>query len=369
MMLLLSSVAAVAAPPRDDSGQALVVPPEQLQSGDVFHITPGEDTQLLVLSEAPLQRVAASSRRVVGYFVAPFEVYDQETPLLGCAARIPVASFATGWSAVDDVLLGPQFLDAGKYPEITFELRSVADARRVEVEPKRVKWQLRIQGDVMVKEKSLPVELSAELTWMSFTWATMNRFPGDLMTLRAALELSLSDLGLSVPGRELRGRMAEKLKLDLFLLANTTPPSKSLDPSISQAANRKHLKFLTALRDFDQPQEGYALGRALAQENWESAAALNRLAFDLLNEPDIRVRRAELAHAWATRANELTRNSDPALLDTLAQACLVRGDIRAAVDSQQKAVSAAGASPSPFVEALRAKLARYEALLASGSPP
>lgn len=349
-------------PPRDESGQTLTVPPEQLQQGDIYYFSPGDDTQLIVSSEAPIQRITASSRRVVGYMVAPFELADADNPFIGGAARIPVASLATGWSAIDDTMLGPQFFDAAKFPEITVELQNASDAKREETDSKRGRWRLTFKGALTVKDKTIPVEFPAEINWIPFSWSTMNRFPGDLLTLRATLDLKLSDIGLTVPGREYQGRVADSLKIDLYVLANTTPPYKSLDPSISQAAYRKHLRFLTSIRDLDQPAEGYALGRALAKENWDSAAALNRMAVDVLNEPDIRTRDFSLARDWAMRASELTQYKDAAILDTLAQACFLRSDMKEAADWQRKALDAAAGMPTPFVESFKAKLARYESL-------
>src|ERR1043165_10245575 len=72
-------------PPRSDAGQTLVAPKADLDRGDIYHIYGGEDAQVVVTSDAQLQRIVATSRRTVGYFVAPFDRGPNHPPIVsGC---------------------------------------------------------------------------------------------------------------------------------------------------------------------------------------------------------------------------------------------------------------------------------------------
>ena len=74
---LAIGVARADVPPRSPGGQTLVVPAEQLELGDAYYVTPGPGTQLTFTSDAPLTHIVATCNRVVGYFVAPFDMEDE----------------------------------------------------------------------------------------------------------------------------------------------------------------------------------------------------------------------------------------------------------------------------------------------------
>ena len=72
-------------PPRSQAGQTLVAPKVHLDQGEIYHIYTGEDAQLLVTSTAQLQRLTVSCRRIVGYFVTPFDRTPDQPPITaGC---------------------------------------------------------------------------------------------------------------------------------------------------------------------------------------------------------------------------------------------------------------------------------------------
>ena len=237
-------------PPRSEGGQTLEVPKEHLDLGEVYYVTPGEDTQLLCISDAPLQRVAVTCNRVVGYFVTPFEIIAGQPPLLAGALRLPIASLRAGTTQYNDVLRGPAFLNAAEYPEITFRLVRVADVALVSEENVRRRYSLTFAGELTVRDRVLELEVPVRVELIPFTWRTMARNVGELLTVRARLELKLADVGLEKPDRSFGERMADVLNLDLFLMCNTMSPEKNLDPQIKTAHVLRQLRFLTLLRDF-----------------------------------------------------------------------------------------------------------------------
>ena len=60
------------------------------------------------------------------------------------------------------------------------------------------------------------------------------------------------------------------------------------------------------------------------------------------------------------RANEITQDQNPAILDTVARVYFEKGDLQAAIKWQRKAVKHAG--ETPMAEDLAATLEKYEAL-------
>ena len=278
--LVLGDVAAAAAaadidvPPRTDAGQTLAVPGAQADAGEVYFVTPGEDTQLICTSDALLQRTVVTCNRVVGYFVAPFDLDPNQPPLLAGALRIPAASCTTGVQQYDKLLAGKPLLAAGEFPEITARLAGVTATERTAAEKKRTTYKVKLQVQISAKGKALDLELPAQVEFIPFTWRTMGRNVGELLIVRAKLELKLADLGLEKPGPEFADRVADSVSVDLFLLCNTVSPDKSLDPKFKRDEYTKYLRFLTLIRDLQDADGGYEFGRTFVRDAWDSPAGV-----------------------------------------------------------------------------------------------
>lgn len=370
---LLCAIAASGAdvPPRSDAGQSLAVPEGQLALGEVYHVLPGDDAQLVVASDAPLCRLGGVCRRVVGYLVTPFDLEEQSPPLVAGAIRIPVGSLDFGTPALNDALRGPTMLNLAEYPEITAEFLELREAKRVGKPGEPAAYDATLKTRWTVKGRSFEGEGQARLALIPFTFRTMfARYPGDVMTLRCSFTIKPAELGLEKPDRTWNERIGDEARIELFLLATTTSPDKSLDPAFPAAQNNRHLRFLTLLRDLDQPDKAYALGRKLASDLHDNAAGLNRLAYETLTEPGIRVRDPAFALAAAERANELTRHQNPSFLDTLARAHAAAGDLESAVKWMEKAVELGEKSlPPPALAPLQAALKEYRTLRPAASVP
>lgn len=77
--------------------------------------------------------------------------------------------------------------------------------------------------------------------------------------------------------------------------------------------------------------------------NAKSAPMLNQIAWQLVTSKDSsKPEVVNIAHGVATRANELAKDKDPAILDTLARATWMKGEKKKAIELQEKAVSLAG---------------------------
>ncbi len=82
-------------------------------------------------------------------------LYDAQEPVLSSVeARIAIASLTTGDRERDAAVLSPDFLDAARYPEITFASRGIRPAA-----PDRG----RITGDLTIRDVTQRVALEARL--------------------------------------------------------------------------------------------------------------------------------------------------------------------------------------------------------------
>lgn len=112
-------------------------------------------------------------------------------------------------------------------------------------------------------------------------------------------------------------------------------------------------------------KEAYAQAEPMLKTLWDDADALNEFAWFIVDPegalPDSD-RDLDLAMKAAARACELSRNEDGNILDTLARVHYLKGDLKKAVELQEKAVEhAVGAN----VEAIRKALEAYRKELAA----
>lgn len=117
-----------------------------------------------------------------------------------------------------------------------------------------------------------------------------------------------------------------------------------------------------AMSKLGKADEARAFGSGMMETYAKDEQMLNFLAWTIVDpqgdfagdtlKPD-----ADLALAAATKASALKNDTDPAILDTLARAHFVKGDIAKAVEVQTKAVDVAD---EDFKEQLRSALEEYK---------
>ena len=125
------------------------------------------------------------------------------------------------------------------------------------------------------------------------------------------------------------------------------------------APGYKITKFLLLVRDMNEPQKGYAFGREVVKDNWDTANLLNQIAWYTVDTKGIKTRDLEFAMKAAMRANELTDGEDAAILDTVARVHYEKGDLKGAVKWQRKAVEHAEEG-SGMARELSEVLIKYE---------
>lgn len=350
-------------PPRGPGGQTLRAPDVHLDAGLIYHVLPGEDTQVVFRSDARLLRIAGTCRRVVGYLVSPFDLEEGGHPVLGGAFRVPVASLTTGRTSEDRILQAKPLLRKADHPEILVRVLSSGPAQGFQEEAGvsscRVDLELRIEMNGIEKDLTVPCELA----FMPCTGATFSRGVGDFLALRSQFSVVSKDFDLLPPDPSYREKLAETIELDVFLMLNTVSPEKSLDPSVKREDHVRRLRYLTLLRDLDRPEEAYKLAHELAQEWWSDPHSLHQLVRITLDDEEIKTLDHPFLQEVMERAVELTAQSDPDVLETLAEIHVDRGDLAAALAVLDRAANRPEADGE---EGLKARLEKARDRLRNG---
>jgi len=100
------------------------------------------------------------------------------------------------------------------------------------------------------------------------------------------------------------------------------------------------VRFNVLLGQKKYPQ-AYKLAAALSDAQKDNAMLQNQLAWQMVSDENIEQRDLELAEKIARRANEASKSSDPAVVDTLARVLFMQGKKQDAIKLQEKAVKLA----------------------------
>jgi hypothetical protein len=161
-----------------------------------------------------------------------------------------------------------------------------------------------------------------------------------------------------------------KLQTDI-MQASRSGDSKKVVAVADEIAevNPKFLQFvgpmkLTALIKLDEQDKALEYGKKLlASDLSKQAQAMNGLAWAIV-DPDAKIKPSakllELAVESAKKADELVKEKDPAIADTLAKAYFDSGEVAKAVETQERAVRLAKGTPYEQDKSLAERLEQYK---------
>jgi polyisoprenoid-binding protein YceI len=116
-----------------------------------------------------------------------FDVQDVKNTLKG-EISLPTESLKTGITMRDKDLKAPKWLDAEKYPTISFKIEKVTSVKKISAN----KLTVNVLGDFNLHgaTKEIPVEVT--MTYLDESAATEAREPGDLLGVTAKFSITLS---------------------------------------------------------------------------------------------------------------------------------------------------------------------------------
>jgi len=145
--------------------------------------------QTTFFSTTPLEDITGLSGDVKGRVT--FNVNDVKT--LKGKVIVSVASIKTGIDLRDEHMRDAGWLDAAKFPEISFEIKKVSDVKVVADN----KITAKVTGNYTMKGVTKEVIADATLTYLDESETTKSRAPGDLLGVQAKFNVKLSDYGVN----------------------------------------------------------------------------------------------------------------------------------------------------------------------------
>lgn len=202
------------------------VPADAAKQGKVYHVMSGRrEKNMKFTSDAANEKIEGYSRFTVGYAVAGPD--DNMAALRGAEFRVPVASVRTGNSMRDGHLQQENWFDAAKYPNITFKVKEVKDAKPQEglKNPNVQSFGATLVGDMTIHGVTKPMEISGvKFRFLKESTASSVIGPGDLMFIECKYKVKLADFGVKNDAITDKKKVAEEIEITTSLFMSSVEP-------------------------------------------------------------------------------------------------------------------------------------------------
>ena len=161
---------------------------------------------IVFLLDAPLESINGTATGITGSVS-----FDPAAPE-STKGKVVVAveSMSVANSKMVEHMMGGKWMNAQKYPEITFELDGLSD---VVDDGKRIKGTAR--GTLSMKGVSKQMSVPVSLTYLEGKLADRQRTPGDILVIRSNFTVSRSDFGINAVAME--DKVADDVELRLSI--------------------------------------------------------------------------------------------------------------------------------------------------------
>ena len=167
--------------------------------------------QATFFSTTPLEDITGMSTDVWG--TVSFDIEDVENTLKG-EILISTASLRSGIDLRDEHIRGADWLDAEKFPTISFKIKEVAGIEKIEDNKLKVK----VLGEFTLHGVTKEVESEVTLVYLEENEMTKMRLPGDLLGVRAKINFNLSDYG--VQNMALGKKVSDEIEINVNIVGS-----------------------------------------------------------------------------------------------------------------------------------------------------
>ncbi len=172
-------------------------------------------------STAPLEEFDGTADGISGSFTLD----PQNLEATRGRIQVAVASMRTGIARRDEHLRSPDWLDAERYPFITFEIAGLKDIRFTEQSSQRVSLTATAVGTFSLHGVDKLMELPIRLTYVRESAETRKRAPGDLVMVQSEFTLSLRDFAIRGRHGIIGSRVGEVIRVWTTFYGTTSTKS------------------------------------------------------------------------------------------------------------------------------------------------
>jgi polyisoprenoid-binding protein YceI len=177
---------------------------------ETFNFKPGDINQASFYSTTTLEDVQGLTKEISGTIT--FNVNDFGT--VHGEISFPVVSLNTGIEKMVKDLRSSSWLDAEKYPVISFKVKKAVNIKKISDS----KIEADVIGEFFLHGVTKEDTAKASITYLDESPVTQQRMPGDLLGVQAKFSINLSDY--NIKHMLLGKRVAEKIDITVNLVGS-----------------------------------------------------------------------------------------------------------------------------------------------------
>ncbi|MCX8050763.1 MAG: YceI family protein [Chlorobi bacterium] len=167
-------------------------------------------------STAPLETIVGTADRLSGEFTLDVKEFKRASGTI----TVEVRSMKTGNASRDSHMYGSDWLDAERYPTITFRLKRL-DNPVVTREGERVVVKATAIGDFTLHGVTKEIAAPVTITYLERSDKTRAIADGDLVLVQAGFNVPLQHFGIKGKGTIIGSRVGEVINVETTLFAVT----------------------------------------------------------------------------------------------------------------------------------------------------
>lgn len=172
--------------------------------------------QILFQSDAPMEKINGTADQVTGNF--QFDPSNLEATK--GRIEVSVKSMTTAIAKRDEHMYSDVWLDAGKYPSITFDIESLKDIK-VETKDGRNVATATAVGKFTCHGITKPLTTTINLTYLPESDATKKRAAGNFVMVKTTFPVSLKDHNITGKTGVVGKSVGETISIEANLFANS----------------------------------------------------------------------------------------------------------------------------------------------------
>lgn len=169
------------------------------------------------LSAAPLEEIKGSSSGVSGSFTIDLDNLEATTGQIA----VEVKTMTTGLNRRDSHLWGKDWLDADKFPSITFDIKGLSDIQIVKQDNGMGEIKANAIGTFTMHGQSKQVKSPITLKYVRESEATKKRADGDFSLVQASFKIVLKDFNVTGTQGIVGSKVGETIDIDANFYGST----------------------------------------------------------------------------------------------------------------------------------------------------
>lgn len=176
--------------------------------------TPKYRNQVQFTSTAPLETIVGTADGVSGEFSLDLDQFRRASGVI----TVAVQSMKTGNATRDRHMYGSEWLDAERYPTISFRLKRL-DNPTIERNAERTIVKAIAAGDFTLHGVTKELLAPVTITYLERSEKTRSIAEGDLILVQTTFNVPLNEFGIKGKGTIIGSRVGEQITVEATLFA------------------------------------------------------------------------------------------------------------------------------------------------------